>query len=114
MAAGAWYRDAVRWAYDLGIVEGIDETTFGALAPLTRQQLAVILYRCAALGGASAGEVDLSGFSDGEQVASWAREAVCWAVRKGILSGGSDGQLDPEGYATRGETAAILMRYLEG
>ena len=114
VAAGAWYRDAVRWAYDLGIVEGIDETTFGALAPLTRQQLAVILYRCAALGGASAGEVDLSGFSDGEQVASWAKEAVCWAVRKGILSGGSDGRLDPEGYATRGETAAILMRYLEG
>lgn len=112
--SGAWYRDAVRWAYEIGIADGFDETTFGALAPLTRQQLAVILYRCAALGGASAGEVDLSGFTDGEEVASWAREAVCWAVGEGILSGGVQGEMNPGGYASRGEVAAILMRYLEG
>ena len=111
---GAWYRDAVRWAYELGIAGGFDGETFGALAPLTRQQLAVILYRCASLGGKPPAEGDLSAFTDGEAVASWAREAMAWAAGKGILSGDASGRLNPEGYAARSETAAILMRYLEG
>ena len=111
--SGAWYRDAVRWAWELGIADGFDEKTFGALAPLTRQQLAVILYRCATLGETVEAAGDLDAFADGGEVAGWAREAVSWAVGEGILSGGSGGRLNPRGYATRGELAAILMRYLE-
>lgn len=112
----AWYREALLWAYSVGLAEGYNETTFGAFAVISRQQLAAWLYRFVLLtdpDGTAAPEVDLSVFPDSALVSAWAEEAVAWAVGKGYLSGRSGGALDPRAYVTRAELAQVLMRFLE-
>lgn len=56
---------------------------------------------------------DLSGFVDSETIADWAEESVSWAVGYGLISGKNDGMLDPKGFTTRAEAAAILQRFLK-
>ena len=82
--ADAWYADAVNWAAANGIVEGFGNGQYGPEDDITREQLAVMLYRYA---GGSAATVDLSAYPDASSVSSWAAEAMGWAVSKGILSG---------------------------
>ena len=109
-----YFADAVAWAAANGIVEGYGNGCFGPHDPVTRQQLAVILYRYAAFKGLDvSGSADLSGFVDGAQVSRYARPAVAWAVRTGILTGRAGRRLDPDGLATRAQTAAMLMRLLK-
>ena len=103
--------DALCWAYEQGVVSGRAEEAFFGTAVVTRQELAVMLYRCVKASGGNGG--DLTAFSDGNSVAGWAREAVSWAVGEGLLKGGADGRLDPDDGVTRAETAQILMRFLE-
>ena len=103
--------DALCWAYEQGVVSGRAAEAFFGTAVVTRQELAVMLYRCAKASGGNGG--DLTVFSDGNSVAGWAREAVSWAVGEGLLKGGADGRLDPGDGVTRAETAQILMRFLE-
>jgi len=110
--AGADYRRALLWAYGEKIVKGYDAETFAAFAGVSRQQLAVMLWRCADSPVAS-GESDLATFSDGTAAASWAKDALIWAVEAGLMSGYEDGTLRPEGTVTRAELAQILMNYLE-
>lgn len=114
----AWYRDALLWAYSVGLAEGYNETTFGAFAVVSRQQLAAWLYRFAQLmdpqEAAGQGGADLSGFPDGARVSAWAEEAMAWAVEEGYLSGRADGFLAPRAVVTRAELAQVLMRFLEG
>ncbi|MCQ5130613.1 S-layer homology domain-containing protein [Butyricicoccus faecihominis] len=112
VTANAYYAEAAVWAVENGIVKGYGDNLFGPNDPVTREQLAAILYRYAQVKGqdtAMAG--DLSGFAD--QPSGWASEPVRWAVGAGLLSGKGGGVLDPTGNATRAETAAMLMRYLE-
>ena len=110
---GQWYAPAVAWAAEQKIVSGYANGAFGAEDNVTREQLAAILYRYA-----EAKQYDvtakkaLTGFSDGAAVSGWAAEAMQWAVGSGLLNG-SDGALNPQGYATRAEIAAILMRFCE-
>lgn len=104
-----WYYDALCWAWENGVAQGYSDTVFGAMAPVKRQQLAVMLQRFASLTGEAAAQGDLSAFSDGDSVSAWAQEAVAWAVEEGILSGGPEGQLNPQGNTTRAELAQILM-----
>ena len=112
VTANAYYAEAAVWAAENGIVKGYGDNLFGPNDPVTREQLAAILYRYAQVKGqdtAMAG--DLSGFAD--QPSGWASEPVRWAVGAGLLSGKGGGVLNPTGNATRAETAAMLMRYLE-
>lgn len=112
VTANAYYAEAAVWAAENGIVKGYGDNRFGPNDPVTREQLAAILYRYAQVKGqdtAMAG--DLSGFAD--QPSGWASEPVRWAVGAGLLSGKGGGVLNPTGNATRAETAAMLMRYLE-
>ena len=113
----AWYRDALVWAYGAGLVEGYNETTFGAFAIVSRQQLASLLYRFVLLtdgaGAEEARPADLALFPDSSRVSDWAEEAVAWAVGEGYLSGRADGFLAPRAYVTRAELAQVLMRFLE-
>lgn len=107
----AKYIKALCWAYEAGVVSGRADGAFYGTAGVTRQELAVMLYRCAKPSGGEGG--GLSAFSDGSDVAGWAREAVSWAVGAGILRGGADGKLNPGGGVTRAETAQMLMRFME-
>lgn len=83
-------------------------------APVTREQLATILYRYASYAGLStATSADyLTGFADGNAVCDWARAAMNWAVECGLVKG-SNGLLDPQGSATRAQVAAILHRFMK-
>ena len=109
-----WYKDAVLWAYQTGVTSGTSETTFAPDDPVTREQVAVLLYEFAdkvlELGGAET-PADLSQFPDGDQVSSWAREAMADAVALGIINGTRvDDQvfLAPQGSATRDQIATMF------
>lgn len=110
-----WYYDALCWAYENGVAEGYSQTTFAPLAPVSRQQLAVMLYRAAKLSGETADHDAqyLSAFADSSDVSDWAVEAMAWAVGEGIFTGDGEGNLNPRATATRAELAQILMNILE-
>ena len=106
-----WYADAVVWASENGIVNGVAEGQFDPNANVTREQLAAMMYRYADfLGMDTAASGSLSRFHDGSQVSSWASDAMKWAVGNGLISGKSSTILDPKGNATRAEVATILQR----
>ena len=98
----------MRWAAENGIVAGRSETKYAPNDPVTRQELAVILYRYA---GSPVSEGSLDKFADRNKVSNFAKPALCWAVEQGIISGKGNGILDPKGRATRAEVASMLMRY---
>ncbi len=109
IAADQWYTQAVTWAAENGIVNGMDETTFAPNLYITREQIAVILYR---YSEAEAVEEDaLAAFPDAEKVSDYAVEAMNWAVAVGLING-SDGKLLPGETATRAQIATIMMRFL--
>ncbi|MFR8430795.1 S-layer homology domain-containing protein [Evtepia sp.] len=110
---GLWYTDAVLWAAQKGIVNGISETEFAPSGDLTREQLATVLYRYAeSMGYDVSAQADLSGFPDAGDIQDYATEALSWAVAEGLLQGFEDDSLQPGGTATRAQIATILMRFL--
>lgn len=112
---GKWYTDAVVWANASGIVGGYSGHTFGPMDSITREQFALILHRYAQHKGcATDGAAQLFDYSDAGSISSWAREAMLWANGSGLITGRSASTLAPKGNATRAETAAILMRFIEG
>lgn len=106
---GAWYENAVIWAAEGGVVLGDGNGQFGPNDPITREQLAAMLWRYAGRPEAAGAP---SGFVDTGAVSTWAAGAMAWAVERGIMEGKGDGILDPRGEATRAEAAALLMRFL--
>ena len=111
----AWYAEAVRWAASCGIVTGYDNGNFGPNDPITREQLAAILYRCAAYrqeDTSIGADTNILSFTDAVSVSEYAVPALQWACGAGILQG-ADGALLPTHPATRAQTAAMLARYLK-
>lgn len=108
---GQWYTEGTIWAGQQNVVTGVGGGKFSPFANVTRQEIAVILYRYARQMGYHVDQsADLSRFGDSESVASWGREAVFWAVGAGILNG-TNGLLVPYGDATRAEVSAMLHRF---
>ena len=111
---GQWYSEAVRWAASEGVVTGCGDGTFGTDAPVTREQLAAMLYRFAqARGWDVTPSASLASYADAADVSAWAAPALEWASGAGILEGTGSG-LHPQGQATRAELAAVLLRLSEG
>jgi len=114
VADGQWYTDAVAWAAANGIVTGYDANTFGPMDPITREQMAAILYRYAAYKGCDVSSLaDLSSFTDAGSVSAYAETAMAWAVDAGLITGMTETTLVPQGSATRAQASTILMRYCE-
>ena len=112
--ADIWYTDAVAWAAQNGIVNGVSDTEFAPGDDITREQLVTVLYRYAESKGYDvSASADLSGYPDAGQVQDYAQPAMAWAVAEGIVEG-VDGNLNPAGNATRAQIATILMRFCEG
>ena len=111
----AWYAEAVRWAASCGIVAGYDNGNFGPNDPITREQLAAILYRCAAYrqeDTSIGADTNILSFTDAASVSEYAVPALQWACGAGILQG-AGGALLPTHPATRAQTAAILHRFCQ-
>ncbi len=104
-----WFYEAVRWASAKKIASGTGDGRFSPYAHVTREQFAQFLYQDAG-APLSGGTIR---FSDAGKVSSWAKSAVLWAVRSGVLSGKDGRKLDPRGGTTRAEAATMLMNYLE-
>ena len=104
----SYYRDAINWASEKGVVSGYSKTSFKPEQDITREELVSILYRMA---GSPETDGDLSAFTDAAKVQSYARAAMAWAVENGVITGYGGGILRPGGSATRAEVCAILMRF---
>ena len=111
--ADTWYTDAVIWASENDITAGTSDTTFSPTNSLTREQLATFFYRFADFENPDPIEItgDLTGFTDAGQVASYATDAMKWAIGEGLISGTTETTLSPKATATRAQVATILMRY---
>ena len=107
VADGAYYADAVCWANTYGIVTGYGDGTFRPDIPITRQQMAAILWRYAGSPSPEGG----ADYADEASIASYADTAVDWARDTGIISGRDGNRFDPSGRATRAQAAVILYRY---
>ena len=112
VAEGAWYAEAVRWAAAEGVVGGYGDGRFGPNDPITREQLATILFRHLVGDGPVELADWLRPYADADQISGYAAPAMQWAVGHGVLKGDGD-QLDPQGTATRAQVAAMLHRALE-
>jgi hypothetical protein len=109
----SWYGEAVAWAAETGVVDGVSDTEFRPLGDLRREQITAMLCRFHRLicgGTVEPGAYDV--FPDADEVSDWAAESVGWAVVEVILTARDDGRLQPGSPATRAEVAEMLMRYL--
>lgn len=110
VTSGEWYSDAVTWAAANNIVGGYGNGRFGPNDNITREQLAVMLWRYAREPATAIKELN---FSDANEASGYALNALCWATENGIINGKGDNILDPKGFATRAQVAQMLMNYLK-
>ena len=103
---GAWYADAVLWATQAGVISGYGDGRFGPNDPVSREQIAVILWRYA--GSPAAQGED---FADEASISTWAADAVDWARSAGLMTGQEGNRFAPQASATRAETAVILRAF---
>ena len=112
-----WYKAAVAWAAETGVVNGRDAVTFDPDSAITRQEMAAMLCRYAQHRGFDTSKTaELSGFPDSGEVSAYARTAMAWANASGLIMGDNVGgvdYLDPLGSAIRAQAAVILMRFCE-
>lgn len=111
---GKWYSSAVAWGAENGIVRGYGNGMFMPEDDVSREQMAVFLYRYAVSFGLSDGKASesfLDRFSDAGSVSSWAKEAVAWCVENGLITGRTASTIVPQDSITRAEVAAIISRF---
>lgn len=113
VAEGEWYSSYVKWASENDIVNGVGNNAFLPQGQISREQMAVIMYRYASYCGLDlrTDQKSLEMFSDASEISDWAVTATAWATGKGIISGYGNGILDPSGGATRAQVAEILRKF---
>ena len=115
--AEKWYSDAIIWANQKGIVQGLGDGSYGINHNITREQIAKMLYEYAKGIGYDISETqELSSFTDESEVSPWAVDYMKWATAVKMITGkpnddGKTYRMDPKGEATRAECAAMLMRF---
>lgn len=112
ISSDAYYKDAVNWAAKNKIVNGTSATTYAPTTFISREQLATMLYRYAEYAEIDLSKkADLSKYTDQGKISTWAKDAMSWAVGSEIINGKTATTLDPAGFATRAEVAAMLERF---
>ena len=108
-----WYYAPAAWAEQTGIVSDFAQNTFEGRKAITREEIAAMLYRCAAAFGLdTSARAELSSYTDAGEVSAWAQDAMSWAVAAGVMEGRTENTLAPAGTATRAEAVTLLMRVL--
>ena len=116
----AWYHDAVQWAVDKGLMNGVSDDTFAPNDTCTRAMVVTMLWRLAAIlyryaqaqgKGFTGAWMFLLDYPDADQVSEWADEAMHWMTMHGIITGMGDGTLAPKDNATRAQIAAMFLRF---
>lgn len=111
--ADAYYANYVAWAYENGIVNGMSETAFAPNAPITREQMAVMLANYAEFSQTTLTESQIAtDFADEHTISNWANEAVRMLQTSGVLNGRETGAFDPMATATRAEAATVFVRFI--
>ena len=107
-----WYKPAIAWEEQTGVVDGYEDGTFRPDQPVNRMEFAQMLYNYAACKGCDlTAQGDLTQFPDGDSVQEWAEPAMTWANGNELINGHDDGTLEPGGTTTRAQAASILMRF---
>ena len=107
-----WYKPAIAWAEQTGVVDGYEDGTFRPGQPVNRMEFAQMLYNYAKYKGYDlTAKGDLTAFPDGDSVQPWAETAMTWANGNQLINGHDDGTLEPGGTTTRAQAASILMRF---
>lgn len=107
-----WYKPAIAWAEQTGVVDGYEDGTFRPGQPVNRMEFAQMLYNYAQYKGCDlSAKGDLTAFPDGDSVQPWAETAMTWANGNALINGHDDGTLEPGGTTTRAQAASILMRF---
>ncbi len=112
VVAGSWYCEAVRWAYEKAVINGVSKTSFAPDKNITREQMATMLFKYSKTFGATDTSLhgSLDAFKDAANVSNYAIEPMQWAVGTGLMNGVGNGYLSPKNVATRAQAAAILVR----
>mgnify|MGYP000872143555 CR=1 FL=1 len=111
VTSGTFYSVPTTWAYDAKIIGGYENGKFGPADPITREQLATMMYRYAKQQGYNTvKKASFSGYPDNKRVSSFAKESMEWAVGNGLIKG-DQGKLNPQGTASRAVIATIVMRF---
>lgn len=113
VAADAWYASAAAWAQENGVAAGYEDGTFRPDSSVTREQLAVMLWKYETLkNGAPASTGSLAGYSDAASASSWAAAALTWCAGRGIISGMTPTTIVPQGTAARAQCAVMMQKYM--
>ncbi len=110
---GGYYDRAVAWANANGIVSGVSKDRFAPNDPITREQMATILYRYANFKGYDVESNGNTAYSDSSSISGYARNAVSWAAANLLMKGDDDGSFLPNANATRAQAAAVFARMIE-
>ena len=111
--SGSYYENAVAWANENGIVSGISEDCFAPNEPITREQMAAIIYRYAAFKGYDITTSSNTSYTDNDNISDYAKDAVIWAAEKFVMTGNTDGSFAPKANTTRAQVASVFMRMVE-
>ena len=106
-----WFGNGITWAANIKLITGYPDGSFKPTQVITREDLAVLLYRY--IGSPKGGTASLDEFTDGDKVSNYARDAVVWAVGEGMIQGYDDRTIQPQGVATRAELAVLLVRFYD-
>lgn len=107
---GSWYEEAVNWAVEQGITSGLGNQTFGPHQEISREQMAVMMYKYCQLKGIDLPKMDQVAFKDQDKISSWAKEAVAAIHGAGIMNGLNGNRFEPQAHAKRAEVAAVVER----
>lgn len=111
--SGSYYENAVAWTNENGIVSGISEDCFAPNEPITREQMAAIIYRYAAFKGYDITTSSSTSYTDNDNISDYAKNAVIWAAEKFVMTGNTDGSFAPKANTTRAQVASVFMRMVE-
>lgn len=111
--SGSYYESAVAWANENGIVSGISEDCFAPNEPITREQMAAIIYRYAAFKEYDITTSSNTSYTDNDNISDYAKDAVIWAAEKSVMTGNTDGSFAPKANTTRAQAASVFMRMVE-